>query len=104
VPAEDAAVLHGELGWSDPGTLYALKEAIEPRKDRSVTNGAVVEEQSRDCLIYNYTPDKLVVAVGLEGMIVVNTEDALLVVHKDQIPLVKKVVENFEGTPLEAFS
>jgi hypothetical protein len=37
-------------------------------------------------------------------MIVVNTEDALLVVHKDQIPLVKKVVENFEGTSLEAFS
>jgi mannose-1-phosphate guanylyltransferase len=104
VPAKDAAVLHGELGWSDPGTLYALKEAIEPSKDRNVIKGTVVDEQSHDCLVYNYAPDKLVVTVGLEGMIVVNTEDALLVVHKDQIPLVKKVVEHFEGTSLEAFS
>ncbi len=105
VPAEDAAVLHGELGWSDPGTLYALKEAIEPNKERNVLKGLVVEEQSNDSLIYNYAADKLVVTVGLEGMIVVNTEDALLVVHKDQIPLVKKVVEGFEGSStLEAFS
>ena len=104
VPPRDAAVLHGELGWSDPGTLYALKEAIEPNKDRNVTKGSVVDEQSRDCLIYNYTPDKLVVTVGLEGMIIVNTEDAILVVHKDQIPLVKKVVEGFEGSALEAYS
>jgi mannose-1-phosphate guanylyltransferase len=99
-----AAVLHGNLGWSDPGTLYALKEAIDPKKDRNVTKGLVVDEQSRDSLIYNYADGKLVVTVGLEGMIVVNTEDALLVVHKDQIPLVKKVVGNFEGTELDRYS
>jgi mannose-1-phosphate guanylyltransferase len=103
VPAEDAAVLHGELGWSDPGTLYALKEAIQPNRDMNVVKGLVVEEQSSDSLIYNYAADKLVVTVGLEGMIVVNTEDALLVVHKDQIPLVKRVVETFEGTDMEAY-
>jgi len=40
----------------------------------------------------------LVAAIGLEGMIVVNTKDAVLVVHKDQIPLVKKIVNDFEGT------
>jgi mannose-1-phosphate guanylyltransferase len=104
VPAGDAAVLHGELGWSDPGTLYALKEAIDPSIRRNVIKGSVVDEQSQDCLVYNYTDEKLVVAVGLEGMIIVNTEDALLVVSKDQIPLVKKVVDSFEGTSLEVFS
>jgi mannose-1-phosphate guanylyltransferase len=40
-----AAILHGKLGWSDPGTLYALKEAIDPNKDRNVTKGLVVDEQ-----------------------------------------------------------
>ncbi|NCF68050.1 MAG: NTP transferase domain-containing protein [Chloroflexi bacterium] len=104
VPAEDAAVLHGELGWSDPGTLYALKEAIEPSRSRNVIKGSVVDKQLQDCLVYNYTDKKLVVAVGLEGMIIVNTEDALLVVNKDHIPLVKEVVNDFEGTSLEAFS
>ena len=43
-------------------------------------------------------------AIGLEGMIVVNTEDALLVVHKDHVPLVKQIVNGLEGTDLEPYS
>ncbi|MDX1615449.1 MAG: sugar phosphate nucleotidyltransferase, partial [Candidatus Promineifilaceae bacterium] len=30
ISPDDAVVLHGHMGWSDPGTLYALKEAIDP--------------------------------------------------------------------------
>jgi hypothetical protein len=37
-------------------------------------------------------------------MVIVNMEDALLVVHKDDIPLVKKVVNSFEGNELEKYS
>ena len=104
LPRSSAAVLHGDLGWSDPGTLYALKEALQPAEDQNLSMGRVVDTGSRDSLIYNYDEDKLLVAIGLDGMIVVNTEDAILVVHKDQIPLVKKVVEGFESTDLEFFS
>ena len=43
-------------------------------------------------------------AVGLEGMIVINTDDAILVVHKDNIPLVKKVVDELQDTDLESYS
>lgn len=100
----DALVLHGEMGWSDPGTLYALKEAINPDLKANVTKGKVIAEQAADCLIYNYESEKLVTVIGLQGMIVVNTEDAILVVHKDQIPLVKKMVDGLEGTDLESYS
>lgn len=104
VPPADAVVLHGEMGWSDPGTLYALKEAINPAPAANVTKGQVVLESVSDALVYNYEAGKLVAVVGVEGMIVVNTEDALLVVHKDQIPLVKKMVDGLEGTDLEKYS
>lgn len=104
IPPEKALVLHSEMGWSDPGTLYSLKEAINGDIDANVVKGLVVAEKSADCLIYNYEPKKLVVAAGLEGLIVVNTDDAVLVVHKDQIPLVKKIVNDMEGTELEPFS
>ena len=104
VPAADAAVLHGEMGWSDPGTLYALKEAINPDVTANVTKGQVIVENVSDSLVYNYEAGKLVAVVGVEGMIVVNTEDALLVVPKDQIPLVKKMVNDLEGTELEKYS
>jgi len=102
-PAQ-ALVLHSEMGWSDPGTLYALKEAINPDVAANVTKGLVKVDAAQDCLIYNYEPNKLVVVVGVDGLIVVNTEDAILVVHKDKIPLVKKMVNSLEGTDLEHFS
>lgn len=104
VTPEQALVLHGEMGWSDPGTLYALKEAINPAKEANVILGNVLAEKSTDSLIYNYQSEKLLVAVGLEGVIVVNTEDAILVVHKDEIPMVKQVVNGLEGTDLESYS
>lgn len=93
IAPENAVVLHAPLGWSDPGTLYALKEAINPDPQANVTRGFVIDDASHDCLLYNYEPNKLLAAIGLEGVIVVNTGQALLVVHKDHIPLVKKMVD-----------
>ncbi len=104
IPAHQALVLHSEMGWSDPGTLYALKEAINPDPATNVTMGLVKVAEAEDCLVYNYEPEKLVAVIGLEGVIVVNTGDALLVVHKDKIPLVKKLVDGLEGTELENYS
>ena len=104
VPSNQALVIHSEMGWSDPGTLYALKEAINGDQSATVTKGLVVTEETSDCLVYNYEGKKLVVAAGLEGVIIVNSEDAVLVVHKDHIPLVKKIVNGFEGTELDSYS
>ena len=104
IAPEQALVIHAEMGWSDPGTLYALKEAINPDINANVIRGLVIEEQTKDCLVYNYEAHKLVAVAGLDGVIVVNTEDAILVVHKDQIPLVKTMVNGLEGTNLESYS
>lgn len=101
---EQALVLHCQMGWSDPGTLYALKEALQTNLDANVTKGSIQAPQTVDSLLYNYESHKLLVAIGLEGMIVVNTPDAILVVHKDHIPQVKKVVDGLEGTEWEQFS
>lgn len=104
VDPADALVLHDHMGWSDPGTLYALKEAINPDEEANVTEGQVIVEESRDTLVYNYEDKKLVVAAGLDGIIVVNTDNAIVVVHKDHIATIKAIVDGLEGTPLESFS
>ncbi len=101
---DQALVLHGRMGWSDPGTLYALKEAINPDPTANVSHGLVATKETQDCLLYNYESNKLLAAVGLTGMIVVNTRDAVLVVPKDQIPLVKALVDDLVGTELEPFT
>jgi mannose-1-phosphate guanylyltransferase len=101
---DEALVLHGKMGWSDPGTLYALKEAINPRTDENVKKGLVLAHQSTDSLLYNYEPGKLMAVVGLDGMVVVNMEDAILVVHKDHIPLVKQMVDGLAESDLDRYS
>jgi mannose-1-phosphate guanylyltransferase len=104
IDKESAVVLHGSTGWSDPGTLYALKEAIDSDTSANVERGLVRALESEDCLLYNYQDEKLLAVAGLDGMIVVNTEDAILVVHKDEIRLVKELVNSLVGTELEKYS
>jgi mannose-1-phosphate guanylyltransferase len=101
---DEALVLHGKMGWSDPGTLYALKEAINPNPNENVTKGLVNAYESTDSLLYNYEPKKLMSVVGMDGVVVVNMEDAILVVHKDQIPLVKEMVDALADSELEKYS
>lgn len=104
ISPSEALVLHGAMGWSDPGTLYALKESINPAADTNVTRGLVKAHTSEDCLLYNYDNGKLLAVAGLEGMIVVNTPDALLVVHKDNVSRVKELVNDLANGELEAYT
>jgi mannose-1-phosphate guanylyltransferase len=104
IELEDAVVLHGEMGWSDPGTLYALKEAVNPDPEANVERGLVRALATRDSLLFNYDEDKLLAVAGLDGMVVVNTPDAIVVVHKDDIKLVKELVNGLAGTELEKYS
>ena len=104
IEADQAVVLHGSTGWSDPGTLYALKEAIDADTSANVERGLVKAIDSQDSLLYNYEEGKVLAVAGLDGMIVVNTADAILVVHKDDVRLVKELVNGLIGTELEKYS
>lgn len=85
LPREQAVLLQVDLGWSDPGNLYSLKEALEDSPGATVTRGSVVALRNKDSFIYNLTGERPVAAMGLDGVIVVDTPDVLLVVHKDSV-------------------
>jgi mannose-1-phosphate guanylyltransferase len=85
LPREQAVLLQVNLGWSDPGNLYSLKEALEESPSATVTRGAVVGRHNKDSFIYNLAGERLVAAMGLDGVIVVDTPDVLLIVHKDSV-------------------
>lgn len=100
---EKTKVIGGEFKWTDPGTLYALKQFLQANEEENVTRGSVHNYKTRDSLIYNYDDNKLVATIGLDGFIVVNTPDALLVCHKDQIPEIKNMLKQFEHTDLKKY-
>ena len=96
-------VIAGTFEWADPGTLYALKQFLHNDEEENVTKGLVHNYKTHDSLVYNYDEGKLVSTIGLEGFIVVNTPDALLVCHKDQIPEIKNMLKQFEDTDLKKY-
>ena len=94
------SVIASDLGWSDVGAWEALKEALEKASDENVTKGKVLINDSSDNLVFNYT-DQLVVGIDLKKMLVINTDDVLLVCSKNSVPKIKKLVEKLENTPNE---
>ncbi len=100
---EQAVVLKIDMGWSDPGTLYALKEALQESPEANVTKGKTYELDTKDTLVINNEEDKLVTTVGLDGMVVINTVDAIIVVHKDDVPKVKLLVGELKEHGLEKY-
>jgi mannose-1-phosphate guanylyltransferase len=96
VPSSQAVVLTPNMGWSDPGTLYALKESLSISREENVERGLLKVMDSKDCLIINEEKGKLMTAIGLEGMIVVNTKDAIIVLPKEEAIKVKDLVAELE--------
>mgnify|MGYP001571836034 FL=1 len=100
IDPEYISVIAADLGWSDVGAWEALKEALELSTHENVTRGKVMLNDSLDNLAFNYT-DQLVVGIDLEKMIVISTDDVLLICHKSSVPKIKKLVESLAGTSNE---
>jgi len=100
IDPKHVSVIAADLGWSDVGAWEALKEALQVSTSENVTRGKVLIEDSLDNLVFNYT-DQLVVGIDLAKMIVINTDDVLLVCSKDSVPKIKKLVESLSGTEHE---
>lgn len=88
--AEGVLMARGDFGWSDVGAWSSLADAWPQDETGNALRGDSVILDSQDCLVYN--PDKLTALIGVKDIIVVNTEDALLIVHKNQDQKVKDIV------------
>lgn len=93
-------VISLDIGWSDIGAWEAMKEALSETEDENVTRGKIMLEDSRDSILHNET-DQLVVGIDLDGLVVVNTGDVLLICPKESVPKIKKLVSNLKGTEHE---
>src|SRR3989344_4730648 len=100
---DKAVVLTTDMGWSDIGAWEALKEALQKTKNENITHGKVYAHNSRDSVIYNYT-NKLVTTIDLDGMLVIVTDDVILVCPQESVPEIKKVVGSFESTANEKYT
>lgn len=89
--ADKVLVLEGDFGWSDVGSWDALEALYDKDEYGNITYGEQVHIDTHDCIIY--AKDKLVTTIGLDSVIVIETEDAVLVCDKNRAQEVKKIVE-----------
>ncbi|NMP25678.1 mannose-1-phosphate guanylyltransferase/mannose-6-phosphate isomerase [Rahnella sp. SAP-1] len=87
----DAIVVPLDAGWSDVGSWSALWEVNNKNPQGNALTGDVFTHNASNC--YINTDEKLVAAIGVENLVIVNTKDAVLVIDKSQVQDVKKVVE-----------
>ncbi len=90
--ANSIYILSGSFGWDDVGSWLAVERLKTSNEFGNVVNGNVVTVETRDSIIQG--GDKLIAAVGLENMIVVDSPDALLICEKAHAGDIKKVLEN----------
>ncbi len=90
----DAAVVPLDAGWSDVGSWTALRDVSEQDADGNAHNGDVIAIDCRNTFAYG---ERLIAMVGLDDVIVVETDDAVLVGRSDRMQEVKDVVARLKA-------
>ena len=92
----DVAVVRAEFPWNDIGSWSALGELTAPDGDGNRISGEAIMVGARDC--YIQSDSRVVAAIGVQNLIVVDTPDALLVTDKAHVQDVKQVVSQLKLT------
>ena len=91
----DAAVLPIDVGWNDVGSWSALWQVAQQDGDGNAHHGDVLALDCHDTLAW--ADRRLVAMIGLRDVVVVDSDDSLLVAHKDHVQEVKAVVAKLKA-------
>jgi mannose-1-phosphate guanylyltransferase/mannose-6-phosphate isomerase len=92
---QKAVVVPVDCGWSDVGDLQALWKTNKHNSEGNVLQGDAVALNSHNCLVK--AQNRLVAILGVEGLAVIETKDAVLVMPLDQAQKVKDMVTLLQG-------
>lgn len=90
--AENIFIIPGNFGWDDVGSWLALERFNPTNDDGNIVEGDVITLHTKNSVIVG--GKKLIAAVGLENIVIVDTDDAILICNKDDTQDIKKVIEN----------
>lgn len=96
VNPEEVRIIPADFGWSDVGTWESIHDELVENPEENVFNGNHISIDTKGSLIRTESKSKLIAAIGLEDMVVVDTPDALLICPKKRSQDVKKIVKKLE--------
>ena len=90
-----AMCVSNRIGWSDLGKWHTIKDLLPANQGDNLVKGNVIPHDTTDCMIYG-KEDKVIATIGLDDMVIIDTDDALLVCPKDRSDEAKKIVEELK--------
>ncbi len=100
--AEKVYVVPGNFDWNDVGDWKAVYDLSEKGRHGNAISGNAVVHDSGRCLVQ--AGEKLIALVGVHDLVVVDTDDAVLVCHRDASQQVKNVVDYLQANQLDEYT
>ena len=94
--AERVAVVPADMGWSDVGDWHGLGELIEQDSAGNTIRGELVQIDTTNSVVWSESR-RMVATIGINNVVIVDTEDALLVVDRGRCQDVRKVVDELKA-------
>lgn len=90
--AKNIYVIPGNFGWDDVGSWLSIGRINKTNQDGNVINGNVISIKTKNSIIQGNK--KLIATIGLEDIVIVDTDDVTLICHKDNSQEVKEIINN----------
>ncbi|TKJ32196.1 mannose-1-phosphate guanylyltransferase [bacterium (candidate division B38) B3_B38] len=92
--APQVLCVKGSFGWDDLGSWSSLGELLPGDEAGNRSQGEFVQRDCRDNIIYS--PHKPVAAIGVDNLVVVETDDVLLICHKERAQEVRELIQKLK--------
>lgn len=99
--SKNVTIVPSKFKWNDVGSWESMCSFISPDEFNNRVDGKVVLVDTRNTYVQSRT--RTVAAVGVEDLIIVDTDDAVLVAHRQKTQDVKKVVEQLRSTKNDVY-
>ena len=96
--ADNVITAEGNFDWDDVGSWTSLRNQLEADEDNNVVRGLHKGIDTKNCIIVGDS-DKLIATVDIQDLVVVNTDDSLLVCSAKSAQKIKELVNLLEKDP-----
>ena len=100
--ARNVFVLKASFGWDDVGSWNSLLRVRNTSNEGNLVSGKTIVLDSKNSVIMNFSTEdsKILTTLGISDLIIVSTDDAILVCHQDHVQNVKKILTEIKQQQL----
>ena len=99
--AKEVYIIRSHFGWNDVGAWDEVYNIKEKDNNGNVNQGRTVTINTKNCLIINDM--KMVATIGVEDLLIINTENGLLICKRGEAQSVKEVVDYLRRKGLDQY-